>query len=418
MGSLTMSDGVVVASIEAIRSHFPALERKHRGRPVVYLDGPGGTQVPRVVVEAMADYLYRHNANTHWGYPTSNETDEALADARRVMGEFLNAGPDEVVFGPNMTSLTFHLGRALGAEMQEGDELVVTELDHHANSDPWRHLARERGLKVRTVRLDPETCRLDLEDLDRAVSGKTRLIAIGAASNAVGTITDVRRAVELAREVGALVFVDAVHYAPHRLVDVKAIGCDFLACSAYKFHGPHLGVMYAKRERVEGLPVPKLRPAPEGAPERLETGTQNHEGIVGAAAAVRFLASLAGDEGGIRERLERVYDAVEERSQTLFRRLWERLSALSGVRVYGPGPWPERTPTIAFTVRDLPSREVSRLLAEEALFASHGDFYATTVVERLGVAEQGLLRAGLACYSTSEEVDRLVEAVRRILDRT
>ena len=241
----------------------------------------------------MADYLYHHNANAHWAFPTSHETDEAIADARHALADFLNASPGEVAFGANMTTLTFHLARSLGRGYGPGDEIVVTELDHHANVDPWRALERERGVTIRVARMVPETGQLDRDDLRRQIGDRTRLVAIGAASNALGTINDVAEAVRSAHAAGALVFVDAVHYAPHRLIDVREWDCDFLACSAYKFYGPHVGVLYGKHDLLQALDVPKLRPAPDTAPERLETGTQNHEGIVGAAAAVEFLASLA-----------------------------------------------------------------------------------------------------------------------------
>src|SRR5262245_5849249 len=231
-------------SVESIRSRFPALERLHNGQPVAYFDGPGGTQVPRSVVDAVSDYLLHHNANTHWVYPTSVETDAALVAAREALADFLGGRPSEIAFGANMTTLAFHLGRALARRWSPGDQIVVTELDHHANVDPWRRLAMERGLEVRTVRFRAETGQLDMEDLAAAVGTKTRLLAIGAASNALGTINDVRRAADLAHAAGALVFVDAVHYAPHALVDVAALGADFLACSAYKFYGPHVGVLW------------------------------------------------------------------------------------------------------------------------------------------------------------------------------
>ncbi|MGH7703075.1 MAG: cysteine desulfurase-like protein, partial [Gemmatimonadales bacterium] len=297
-----------VASVEEIRRRFPALERRERGHPVAYFDGPGGTQTPREVVEAMADYLYHHNANTHWPYPTSEETDAAIAEARQTLADFLNATPAEIVFGANMTTLTFHLSRALGRGWGPGDEVVITELDHHANQAPWRSLEKERGITIRVVRLAPELNRLDWDDLARALTPRTRLLAIGAASNALGTVTDVARAAELARGVGALTFVDAVHFAPHHLVDVRALECDFLACSAYKFYGPHIGVVYGRRDLLQSLDVPKLDPAPETAPERLETGTQNHEGIVGAAGAVKFLASLGAGESR-RHRLAAVFQS-------------------------------------------------------------------------------------------------------------
>ena len=282
-----------VASPSEIRSHFPALERRHGGFPVAYFDGPGGTQVPRHVADAVCDYLLHHNANTHWAYPTSAETDAALAGARGALADFLNAEPDEIAFGANMTTLTFHLARALGREWGPGDEVVVTELDHHANVAPWQRLAIERGVTVRTVRMLPETGQLDWAHFEETVTPRTRLVAVGAASNALGTISDIPRAVRLAHDAGALAFVDAVHYAPHELVDVRALGCDFLCCSAYKFYGPHVGVMFGRRDRFAKVDFPKLIPAPDTPPEMAETGTLNHEGIVGAGAAVDFLASLA-----------------------------------------------------------------------------------------------------------------------------
>jgi cysteine desulfurase family protein (TIGR01976 family) len=400
-------------TVEAIRSHFPALERRHGGQPVAYFDGPGGTQVPWSVVAAMSDHLYHHNANTHWAYPTSAETDAALHAARATLADYLGGHPDEIAFGANMTSLTFHLGRALGRRLSPGDEVVVTELDHHANVDPWRQLAHERGLTVRAVRLRTETGQLDGDELAAAIGKKTRLVAIGAASNALGTISDVRRAADLAHAVRATVFVDAVHYAPHALVDVAALGADFLACSAYKFYGPHVGVLWGRRALVEALDVPKLEPAPENAPDRVETGTQNHEGIVGAASAVDFLASLA-DGPDRRSRLTRAFSYLHAHGQQLVERMWSGLAAIEDVTLFGPPPSEPRTPTVSFVVRGLTSEDVARRLAERAVFVSHGDFYATTAVRRLGHGTDGLVRAGCACYTTADEVDRLVEGVAEI----
>jgi cysteine desulfurase family protein (TIGR01976 family) len=402
-----------VASIEQIRSDFPALGRRHNGQSVAYLDGPGGTQVPRRVVEAMADYLFHHNANAHWAFPTSHETDEAIAGSRQALADFLNASPREVAIGANMTTLTFHLARSLGRRWGPGDEVVVTELDHHANVAPWQALARERGITVRMARMCSETGQLDRDDLGRQITGRTRLVAIGAASNALGTINDVAEATRLAHAVGALVFVDAVHYAPHFLVDVQAMGCDFLACSAYKFYGPHVGVLYGRYELLQALDVPKLRPAPDTAPERLETGTQNHEGMVGAMAAVEFMASLAPGPTR-RSRLQSTFGVLHQRGAALVEQLWRGLSEVDGVRLYGPSPSASRTPTVSFTVGENPSVEVCRRLADRGLFASHGDFYATTVVERLGRARGGLVRIGCACYTTEEEIDRLLGGVREI----
>lgn len=403
-----------VASPEQVRSHFPALGRRHGGQPAAYFDGPGGTQVPRQVVEAMADYLYQHNANAHWAFPTSHETDLVIAGARQALAEFLNASPLEVAFGANMTTLTFHLARSLGRRWGPGDEIVVTELDHHANIDPWRALERERNVTVRVARMVPETGQIDRDDLLRQITDRTRLVALGAASNALGTINDVAGVARLAHDAGALVFVDAVHYAPHRLVDVRAWGCDFLACSAYKFYGPHVGVLYGRHDLLQDLDVPKLLPAPDAAPARLETGTQNHEGMAGAAAAVEFLASLA-DGATRRERLQDAYSALHERGMAQTERLWRGLAEVGGIRLYGPPPSEPRTPTVSFTVAGMPSVEVCRRLADRGLFASHGDFYATTAVARLGLGREGLVRIGCACYTTDEEIDRLLDAVHRIV---
>jgi cysteine desulfurase family protein (TIGR01976 family) len=407
--AVATSGSPTVASTTHIRAQFPALERRHRGAPVAYFDGPGGTQVPRAVVQAMEDYLYHHNANTHWRYPTSEETDALIANARVALAEFLDSSPSEIAFGANMTTLTFHLARALGREWGPGDTVIVTELDHHANVAPWRALERERGISVRSVPLILETGQLDWAKLEELLSSGPRLLAIGAASNALGTISDVARAARLARAAGALTFVDAVHFAPHEAVSVKSIGCDFLACSAYKFYGPHIGIMFARESILRRLDVPKLVPAPETAPERLETGTLNHEGIIGASAAVEFLASLTSGETR-RARLARAYAELHTRGQALVRRLWDGLSGIGGVTLYGPTPASARTPTVAFTVAGMPVDQVAERLAARAFFFSSGDFYATTVVERLGVVD-GLVRAGCACYTTEEEVDRLIEGV-------
>jgi cysteine desulfurase family protein (TIGR01976 family) len=397
-------------STEEIRQCFPALTRIHNGYPVAYFDGPGGTQVPRTVVEAIDDYLYHHNANTHWAYPTSEETDAIIDSARNVLADFLNASPTEIVFGANMTTLTFHLARALSRGYGPDAGIVVTELDHHANIAPWRTLEKECGLKVRMVKMIPETGELDWDDLSRQLTRSTKLVAIGAASNALGTINDAKRAGEMAHSLGAKVFVDAVHYAPHELIDVRDWNCDFLACSAYKFYGPHIGILFGHRDLLESLDFPKLLPAPDSAPERAETGTQNHEGIAGAAAAVDFLASLASGPTR-RERLHAAFRQLHERGDALIKQLWNGLREMERVRLYGPPPGKARTPTIAFTIDNVPSIEVARKLAERGLFLSHGDFYAMTVVERLGRAPHGLVRAGCACYTTTEEVDRVLAAV-------
>ena len=406
-----------VRALDAIRSDFPALAR-HEGRhPVAYFDGPGGTQVPRAVGDAMTDYLYEHNANTHWVYPTSVETDALLAQARDTFADFFNASAADVSFGNNMTTIAFHLARGLARGWAAGDEIVVTELDHHANVAPWRAIAKERGLVVRSVRLNTTTFRSEPDDFARLIGPRTRLVAVGAASNALGTITDVAAVCALARAAGALSFVDAVHHAPHALIDVTRIGCDFLACSSYKFYGPHAGILYGRADAIERLDVPKLDPAPSDAPERMETGTQNHEGIVGAAAAVDYLASLAGSDGSRRERLELAFHALHERGAALTAQLWDGLSAIDGVSLYGPEPDTPRTPTISFTVHGRTTDDVARALVARGLYASNGDFYAATVSERLGRGLDGFVRAGAACYTSGEEVDRLVAGVREIAAR-
>jgi cysteine desulfurase family protein (TIGR01976 family) len=398
----------------SIREQFPALARCHNGRPVAYFDGPGGTQVPSVVGQAMTDYLYNHNANTDWAYPSSEETDAMIHAARSAAADLVNSAPDEIVFGGNMTTLTFHVARALGRGWKAGDEVIVTDLDHQGNVAPWRAIERERGITIRVVPFDPATGELDLAEFSRLLSPRTRLVAVGAASNAVGTVNDIVAISRLARSAGALLFVDAVHYAPHAVIDVKAWDCDFLACSAYKFYGPHIGVLYGRRALIESLDVPRLEPAPNDAPERLETGTQNHEGIVGTHAAIEFLASLARRTGTRRERLVDAMTRLDHEGQVLVRRLWEGLAALPCVRLYGPPPGRPRTATLSFSYRHMLPREVAARLAESAIFASSGDFYASTVIARVGHAPEGLVRAGCACYTTEEEVDRFIDAVGKL----
>jgi cysteine desulfurase family protein (TIGR01976 family) len=406
-----------VASLDSIRAQFPALTRRERGQPVAYFDGPGGTQVPTPVVAAMNDYLFHHNANTHWHYPSSAETDARIESARAAFADFLNARPDEIAFGLNMTTLTYHLGRALGRGWTAGDEVVITELDHHGNVAPWQALARERGIVLRTLPLRVEDGTLDLSLLPGLLGARTKLLAIGAASNSLGTVVDVAAACAVARQAGVLSFVDAVHALPHVLLDVQALGCDFLAGSVYKFYGPHVGFLFGRKARIESLDLPKLIPAPDTAPERMETGTQNHEGIVGAAAAVEFLAGL-GHGSTRRGALASSYSELHRRSASLFRRLWEGLAENRRVRLYGPPPNAPRTPTLAFTVQGMDAAQVAERLAADGLFLSHGDFYAATVVERLGlVASGGLVRAGCACYTSEAEIDRLIDGVGRLFTR-
>ncbi|HEU0298983.1 MAG TPA: cysteine desulfurase-like protein, partial [Longimicrobium sp.] len=400
-----------------VRADFPVFERRVGGRPIAFFDGPGGSQVPRQVADAVRDYLLMHNANTHGSFATSEETDAAIAGARERVAALLNApSPREVAFGANMTTLTFHLSRSLGREWGPGDEVIVSQLDHQANVAPWRRMAEDRGMTVRVVPFDPRTFRLDLDALEGLLSNRTRLVAVGAASNAVGTVNDVARAAAAARRAGALTFVDAVHYAPHRLPDVQAFGCDFLACSAYKFFGPHVGVLWGRAEHLQRLTPYKVPPASNQAPERWETGTLNHEGIVGTGAAVEWIASLAGDPADdLREWLRRGYAAMHRHESRLFASLHAGLAAIPGVRVYGPPADGERTPTAGFTIEGVSPDQAARRLGAEGVFVWNGDFYATTVCEVLGLSGRGgLVRAGVAPYTTDEDVERLVDGVARL----
>src|SRR5215831_11403533 len=339
-----------IASTADIRAQFPALERQHNGYPVAYFDAPGGTQTPQVVVDAVVDYLLNHNANTHWEYPTSHETDAIIESARHTLADFLNAAANEIVFGPNTTSIIYHLSRALGRTLGPGDEIVITELEHHANVAPWQALVKERGITLQVAQMDTETGQIDWDDFARLVSPRTKVVAFGAGCNALGTVNDYRRAVELAHSVGSLALIDAVHYAPYFLCDVKEMDCDFLTCSAYKFYGPHVSVFYGKSELLESIDFPKLQPAPDIGPERVEMGTLNHEGIAGAAAAVDFYASLARASAGVdsdqidqpaqtqRARLTSAFAGLREHSAPQVKRLWESLAGIKGVRLYGPPP--------------------------------------------------------------------------------
>jgi cysteine desulfurase family protein (TIGR01976 family) len=427
MSSVTQQTQSIV-STEEIRKQFPALERIHNDFPVAYFDGAGGTQTPRVVVDAVSDYLLNHNANTHWEYPTSHETDAIIDQARYAFADFLNASANEIVFGPNTTTMIYHLSRALGRQLGPGDEIVITELEHHANVAPWQALEVERGVTLNVAQMDPETGQLDWNDFERLIGKQTKVVSFGAGCNALGTVNDYPRAVEMAHSVGALAVVDAVHYAPYFLCDVMETNCDFLTCSAYKFYGPHMSVFYGKKDLLESIDFPKLEPAPNTAPERAEMGTQNHEGIAGAAATVDFYASLVTQNGtGVspvntsrearatrRELLQSAFAGLRAHSSAQVAHLWQALSNINGVRLYGPPPAIARTPTVSFVVERVASTEVARRLAQRGLFASHGDFYAATVIERLGLTPEGLVRVGCACYTSDDEIERLIEALKEI----
>jgi cysteine desulfurase family protein (TIGR01976 family) len=405
-----------VLDIERVRAAFPALRRTLGGSPVAYFDGPGGTQVPAAVADAVRGYLLDHNANAGWNYPTSHETDAIVDAARSAFGDLFGGQPHEIAFGQNMTTLTLRVSRALGRTLEPGDPVVVTELDHHANVDPWKALATERGAEIRVVRMDPATGTLDMEDLAARVQG-ARILAIAAASNAIGTIPDVSAAVRLARSAGAITYVDAVHYAPHELLDVEALGADFVVASPYKFYGPHLGVLWGRAERIAALELPRVASAPDTVPDRIETGTLSFEAMAGATAAVDFLAGLAGPaESGTsrRDRLRAAYAAIHARGEALFRRLWDTVQEIPAVRTHGVPPGAGRTPTLGFGVAGIHPAEATAALARQGVFITHGDFYATTVVRRLGYGDAGMLRAGCAVYTTESEVDRLAEGLRSL----
>lgn len=411
--------------VGALRREFPALFVEQDGRPLAYLDGPGGTQVPQRVIDAVVGYYRDSNANDGGAFLTSEHSDAVVRGAREAVADFLGAAsPDEIKFGANMTSLTFHISRSIGATLQPGDEILVTTLDHEANVGPWRALAADRGLTVRTIDIRPDDVTLDMADFERQLTPRTRLVAVGYASNAVGTINPVDEIVERAHAVGALTYVDAVHYAPHGPIDVRALGTDFLACSSYKFFGPHEGVLYGRAELLDRLPAYKVRPAHD----RVETGTQNFEGIAGAGAAIDYLASIGERFGGApepqpgesprRTRLRAAARVVRVHEMTLFGRLLDGLEQIPGLRTWGitdRSRFGERTPTLAVTLAAIEPRAAAEALGRRGITTWDGDFYATALIERLGLAESGgVLRLGIVHYNTIEEIDRLLEALDEI----
>jgi cysteine desulfurase family protein (TIGR01976 family) len=401
--------------VQAVRDQFPALGRVYNGRGVVYFDGPGGSQVARQAIEAITGYMERGGANLHGVFPTSTETEEMLADTRMAAADFLGAAPDEVAFGANMTTLTFEISRALARGWDRDSEIVVTELDHRANVDPWLVAAAEQGARVRWVSVDPETLTLDENDLEQSITGRTKLVAIGLASNAVGTVNDVAAVAERAHSAGALVAVDAVHAAPHLPSDRDAIGADVITCSAYKFFGPHVGVTAIRRDLFEKMGVYRLDPAPDYIPDKLETGTQNHEGIAGVKGALKFISSL-GEGTSQREKLTSAMKAVEEQETALAENFRIALRDIPGVKLYAAPDGVRKTPTIAFTVQGKAPEDVCTRMLEHGFFIAAGDFYASTLAEKLGIRDSGgFIRAGLAPYNTEAEVERFVEALERFI---
>ncbi len=405
--------------IAALRSRFPALARTHDGLPFIYFDGPGGTQVPDVVIDAVADYYRTSNANHGGAFATSGLSDVIVAEAHAAIGDLLGVDADEVVLGANMTTLTFHLSRSIAAALQPGDEIVVTGLDHAANVDPWIAAAADRGLVIRWWEPRLDDCTLHLDDLRAILTPRTKLVAAGWASNAVGTINPVADIVEAAHSVGAWAYIDAVHAAPHLLIDAAAVDADFVACSVYKFFGPHVGAVYGRRSILAGLKAYKVRPSDSG----YETGTGNFEGFAGALAAVSYLESvgvMAGASPGAtrRDRLVAAMTAIRAVEMTLYRHLHDGLAAIDGVKLFGitdPTSFDRRTPTAAITIDGVPAPDAAAALGRAGIAVWDGNFYALGLVERLGLADRGgLVRIGLTHYNTTEEVDRLLAEVGRI----
>ena len=413
--------------VNEIRSHFPALQSG-----AIFFDGPGGTQVSQQVIDAIVDYYKTMNANTHGAFVTAQKSDAMIAEARAAFADFLNArSSDEIVFGPNMTTLTFNISRALGRWLNPGDEIIVTNLDHDADISPWLAL-EERGAVVRWVDIHQDDCTLDLADFERQLSTKTKIVAVGGASNAVGSMNNLKTIIPLAHMAGAIVFVDAVHLAPHSPIDVQDLDCELLACSVYKYYGPHLGVLYGKYDLLNRLQAYKVRPADNVPPDKFETGTKNHEGMAGALAAVNYLASVGEKYGapyaaqfkqfnGRRLHLKTAMAAIKEYEKNLFVRLMVGLPKIPGIHIYGITDFARfdyRTPTVAFTLAGKTPREIAEYLGRENIYAWDGNYYALALMERLGLEEHGgAVRVGLAHYNTAEEVDRLLEMLGKLVNK-
>lgn len=409
--------------LEYCRSQFPALRREINGRPIVYFDGPAGTQVPQCVIDAVGYYYAHNNANHDGLFPTARDSDAMLAEAHRAMADLLGAeDPDTVYFGPNMTTLTFALSRALAKTWRAGDEVIVTRLDHDANVTPWVLAAQDAGATVRYVDFHREDCTLDLEDFRSKITDRTRLVAVGCASNSVGSINPAADICRWAREAGALSFLDSVHFTPHSLVDVAAFGCDFLACSAYKFFGPHVGAIWGSRELLEELPAYKVRPAPDSLPGKWMTGTQNHEGIAGTLAAVDYLADVgrrhtSDDSLDRRAALREAYAVIGDYERQLVARLVAGLSDLEDVRIWGitdPDRFSERLPTLSITHAKKRPAELAEFLGQRGICVWQGNYYALQLTETLSLEPDGMVRIGLVHYNTAEEVDRILESLTEL----
>lgn len=432
---MTLND----SSVQSLRQIFPALRKITNGQPAAFFDGPAGTQVPQMVIDAIGNYLINHNANHAGLFETSVESDQMLATAHQAAADLVGtADPDSVSFGSNMTTLTFALSRAISQSWNPGDEIVLSRLEHDANFTPWTLAARDRGVTVKMIDVDPADCTLRLEQYEEKITDRTRLVAVGCASNAVGTINPVESICKMAKQVGAVSFLDAVHYAPHASMDVQNWDCDFLICSAYKFFGPHIGIMYGKRNLLESLQPYKLRTSPEDTPGRWMTGTQNHECIAGTLAAIEYLASIEerasnasscqaenvapsnlddSPQNPRRQKLEASMAAIRQYEQTLLRHLMEGLERLPEIKVWGitdPERFDQRLPTISITHPKHSPKVIATQLAEEGIYVWHGNYYALPLTESIGVEPEGMVRIGLCHYNTRAEVDRLLECLARL----
>jgi cysteine desulfurase family protein (TIGR01976 family) len=415
-------DVTTTFDIAWVRAQFPSLSQTVNGHPAVFFDGPGGTQVPQRVIDAISNYLKQSNANTGGAYATSRSTDATIAEARAAMADLLGCDADEIVFGPNMTTLTFALSRAIGRQLGPDNEIVVTHLDHDANVSPWRAL-EERGATLRFVEINEADCTLDMADMARKITGHTRLVAVGYASNAVGTINNVKEIVRLAHEAGAMAFIDAVHYAPHGPIDVRELDCDFLVCSTYKFYGPHMGVLYGKREHLKSLYPYKVRANADSIPNRWEWGTLNHEGIAGITACVEYLADLGSrvkpSVTGRRAACLAAYQAIQSYERSLTERMVGGLLQIPRLKLYSiadPERFAQRAPTVAVRIEGHTPLELATRLGERGFFTWDGNYYALNLTERLDVEKSGgFLRIGLVHYNTAEEVDRFLMALEEIV---
>ncbi|HUL33195.1 MAG TPA: cysteine desulfurase-like protein [Candidatus Eisenbacteria bacterium] len=424
MSSLVRNAAPVTYDLAWVRAQFPSLQTQVNAQPAAFLDGPAGTQVPTQVIHAIQNYLLSSNANTCGAFLTSRRTDEIIASSRAAMADFFHCDKNEVVFGQNMTTITFAVSRAIARELKPGDEILLTLLDHDANFSPWKAL-EEKGIVIRTVDIREDDCTLDLDDLKSKLNGKTRLVAVGYASNAVGTINPVAEIARLAHAAGAMIYVDAVHYAPHGYIDVKALDCDFLVCSPYKFFGPHMGTLYGKRRHLESFRPYKVRPCTDQVPDCWESGTQIHELIAGIGAAVEYLAELGRrcdpSAATRREALSAAYRSTVAHETNLVWLLIDGLKSIPGCRVYGitdPQRSAERCSTLSLRIGNHYPNDIAKFLGDRGIFTWDGNYYALNLTERLGVESQGgMLRIGLVHYNSADEVHRLLATLREFAER-